>query len=486
MTTLLRRTGTALLTLAALASAAPASAGGLYFSDRGVRPLGRGGAFVAGADDGGAIAYNPAGLAFAPKQFLFDASWLQYTATYQRHSLTRQTDPNTGQPTGAEFEYTHPRVKGTTPVLPIPTLAYVDDFGMGDKVRFALGAWAPYAAVTSFPANLNGQPAPQRYSLISLDGSALAIVGAYGAYRPTKDLALGAGVEALGGYFQTSVAFSACVPDRFICAAEDPSYDAYSQLRVGPIVAPSGIVGATWVPSDLVRVGASFHLPFWISAPATVQVRLPSAAAFDGARQEGDSAHVDFRLPWTLRTGVEVRPGDTTRVEASFVYEAWSMHDEIRLDPDNVALANVTAFPQRYYVGPISLPRGFQDTWSVRLGGEQSLEISGYQLDLRAGVAYEKSAVPPAYLSANSIDLDKVTLAFGGSLHVGKWRLDGVVARVIGSAQDVDPHEGKIPQTNPVIANPAANPSIVNGGHYEANATVLGVGLAYRFGDAPK
>ena len=48
---------------AAWASAMPeARAGGLYLADRGVRPLGRGGAFIAGADDLGAIAYNPAGL----------------------------------------------------------------------------------------------------------------------------------------------------------------------------------------------------------------------------------------------------------------------------------------------------------------------------------------------------------------------------------------------------------------------------------------
>ena len=43
-------------------AAAPADAGGLYYADRGVRPLGRAGAFVAGADDPGAITYNPAGM----------------------------------------------------------------------------------------------------------------------------------------------------------------------------------------------------------------------------------------------------------------------------------------------------------------------------------------------------------------------------------------------------------------------------------------
>src|SRR5205814_4654165 len=51
--------------LVCAASAGDAHGAGLYFSDRGVRPLARGGAFVAGADDLGAVWYNPAGLADA-------------------------------------------------------------------------------------------------------------------------------------------------------------------------------------------------------------------------------------------------------------------------------------------------------------------------------------------------------------------------------------------------------------------------------------
>src|SRR5580765_2469829 len=58
--------------------AATADAAGLYFSDRGVRPMGRAGAFVAGADDLGAIWYNPAGIADCGTSFLADFSWLHF------------------------------------------------------------------------------------------------------------------------------------------------------------------------------------------------------------------------------------------------------------------------------------------------------------------------------------------------------------------------------------------------------------------------
>ena len=76
----MRRTPARTLTLAAVLGASvlfsqgAAHAGGLYFSDRGVRPMGRAGAFVAGADDLGALWYNPAGLADAGTSLLGDFS----------------------------------------------------------------------------------------------------------------------------------------------------------------------------------------------------------------------------------------------------------------------------------------------------------------------------------------------------------------------------------------------------------------------------
>src|SRR5580700_4663088 len=91
-----RTTRTALAALAGavvLARSASAQAAGLYFSDRGVRPLGRGGAFVAGADDLGAIWYNPAGIVDAPTSFLLDATWLHYTSNFARQA---QTTSDTG------------------------------------------------------------------------------------------------------------------------------------------------------------------------------------------------------------------------------------------------------------------------------------------------------------------------------------------------------------------------------------------------------
>jgi long-chain fatty acid transport protein len=459
-----------------------ASAGGLYFSDRGVRPLSRAGAFVAGADDLGAIWYNPAGLADAGTSFMLDASWLNYGADFTRKS--RVVDSG-----GTVRTYDFPTVTGKTPFLPIPTIGFTYNFGEQRKKEpvkpwtFGMGAYAPYTAITSFPLTADNQPAPSRYSLVSLDGSLLVIIGAYLAYKPIPELSLGVGVSALVGTFQSQVVFNTNPADRLLSAPEDPAYDSLSQLKVGPIFAPSATAGVTWTPEKHVRLGLSGQLPYWINAPAQVSVRLPSAAPFDNASQQGSDARVKFRLPPILRLGVEARPVPQLRVELAYAHEFWSLHDTIDVLPDNIALVGVTGFPSPFPVGKITLPRNFQDSNSIHLGGEYHVDVGkgAYGLDLRAGVAFEQSAIPTAYLSPLTVDMNKVTVAIGNSIRIGShWRFDLTYAHVFAFDVDVSPDEAAIGRVNPVHGN-LVPVEAVNGGHYSAKADVLGVGLNYRF-----
>lgn len=466
--------------LAALAQASTAHAGGLFFSDRGVRPLGRGGAFVAGADDLGAIWYNPAGLVDAQHQVLADMSFLLFHSRFTRVSRVRQLDPNTGEPTGQAWNQTYPTAEGTAPIIPIPTLAVSNNFGLKDA-SFALGMWAPYAAGARYESKVAGQPNPGRYMLLNLDGSLLATPGVWGAYRIAPEIQVGAGFEMLIGNYRSQLMMSTCLPDRFVCAEEQPDFDSVSQLDVGPIWAPGGNFGITIKPDESVRIGASYQLPFSVNAPATVQVRVPPNAFFDEAYQDGDKAKVKMKLPWVARAGVEVRSSHV-RGELAFVYEAWHMHDKIEITPENIVLRDVAMFPAEYRITPQVVPRNFQDTWSLRLGGEGWVDVGGYRLDVRGGVMYEKSAVPKEYLSTLTIDLDKIILGAGGSLHISDtWRFDGMVAHVFGQSVDVDPTEARYPLLNPVRATPPTYPDYVNGGKYEANATILGVGLAANY-----
>jgi long-chain fatty acid transport protein len=471
--------GSCLLGLAAT-QAPPVRAAGLYTADRGVRPLGRGGAFVAGADDLGAIWYNPAGLADAGTTLFLDLAWMNFSSEYTRK--TSVTDSG-----GTVRTYQYPQVNGTTPFLPIPTLGGTYNFGRRKEYTAALGILAPYASIASYPLTVGGQPSPSRYSLVSLDGSALAVVGGYFAYKPIEQIRIGGGLQALVGTFKSRVVFSASPPDRLIGAPEDPAYDALAQLNVGPIFAPSANFGITAVPDKRVRVGLSGQLPFWVNAPATIQVKLPSAAVFDKAYQDGVDARVRFRLPPIVRVGVEYRAEmaeeDALRLELSYVREFWSIHESIDVRPENVKLYQITGFPSPFGVAPISLPRNFKDSNSFRAGGEYSTKriFRTSRIDLRGGVSYETSGIPDQWVSPLTYDANKLVGGAGASLHAGdRWRLDAVAALVLLAGTQVAPDQAQVPRVNPVQGNPTKTEAI-NGGDYSARAIILGVGAQYTF-----
>jgi long-chain fatty acid transport protein len=290
---------------------------------------------------------------------------------------------------------------------------------------------------------------------------------------------VGVGVEMMTGSFQSTQMLSACPPQSLVCASEEPTYDALSEVKAGPILAPSGNAGVIFEVTPQVRVGLSGQLPFHIDAPAKLTVRLPDAPEFDGAYQQGDKAHVRFDLPGVARVGIEVRPLEGLRVELAYVREFWSTHSTIQVVPDGLQLYGVAGFPSPFSVGSITIPRHFHDTSSVRLGGEYWL--AGSPIILRAGLAYEESAIPAAYLQPLTVDLDKITTSIGVGLKLGsRWRLDALYAHVFGLDTTVPPDRAAVPLVNPVQGNavPAAG---MNGGSYRARADLFGLGAMVQF-----
>ena len=462
-----------------------AHAGGLYFSDRGVRPLGRGGAFVAGADDVGAMWYNPAGIADARGTFLADASFMLFGADFQRRTQVVGGG-------GAVQIYDYPSVHGDAPPLAIPTIGIA--FPVGEEKRFVwgIGAYAPYAPLLRWPETIqdtsgNTQPSPSRYGLISLEGSLLAILDLFAAYKISDELRVGAGLQVLNGVFQNTVDLAA--NPNLLGAPQDPNYDALTRTRA-TIFTPSANFGVTWIPHKMVRFGLAAQLPFWVDAPASVRVRLPNAAAFDNGSQSGEDASVKFRLPAHVRAGIEVRPIDALRLELAWEHQFWSLHDTIDITPHNIQLNGVTGFPSPYYIPTISIQRHFQDCDSIRIGGEYAIDASpSIKVHVRAGFAYESSAVPKAYESPLTIDGDKFTFAGGLGITIDRTRIDATFAYVMMSDVDVDPSQAALAPIQPVsgYAAPSGPPFVntVNGGHYSAGAPIIGIGFQYAFDITP-
>ncbi len=461
-----------------LANAGSARAAGLYHSERGVRGLARGGAFVAGADDLGAIWYNPAGLSYAGSGLMLDLGFLIHGASYARESQVVDSG-------GTVRTYRFPEVNGTAAPLPSPTLAASIQVGSKKEWTLAIGIYAPYTPLSKWPEKLDdGTPAPQRYSLVSLDGTVLLDTGLYAAWHPVEPLRIGLGLNFLVGSFQNLVYLNSNPADRFLGAPEDPNYDSLTLTRA-TVFTPSGSLGVTYEPTKFLRFGLSGHLPYWINAPATLDVRLPTAAPFDKAALNDNSARVKFRLPGVIRAGVEVRPTPMLRVELAYVYESWSLHDTIDITPKG-GLTDITGFPSPFSLPTIRIPRYFQDTHSVRLGGEYTVGLGeSTKLDIRVGGSFETSAAPTPYVSSLTLDSMKGAASLGLGLHVGdRWRFDVMYSHMFFPGVTVPSKDASVPVINPVAGNPTPIEG-VNGGTYTWHTDIVGLGFSYSFDGAP-
>jgi long-chain fatty acid transport protein len=434
-----------------------AQAGGFFLTDRGTVPLGRAGAFVAGARGIESLWYNPAGLAGIGRSLRIEGM-----VTLLDASFTRIDDGGNVRPT----------VTLEAPFLPIPLLGYSDDFGLEDW-DFALAVFAPNAQPYRFPDSVKGQAAPQRYSLIATDKSLIVHVAAGAAYSGIRNLSLGADVQLITGRFYTETVFTAC--DMFACAfPEDPEFDSRSVVDLDPFFTFTAALGATY-QFPYVKVGVSGHTPYTIGGDATLKAGLPTHPVFDDAQLEGDRVELKVPFAGIARAGVEVSPIDGLLIELSGVREGWSRQRAIDVTPKDVWMRNVTGVGD-YEVGQIRIDRQMQNVWSLRLGGEYTMERPA--IGLRAGAAYENGAFKDATLSPITLDSDKLLLGAGASFGLPFGvSIDVSFAHVFMKDREV--RTSTIEQPTALRPAPEVGSHIANG-DYVMEANVIGVGLTYQ------
>jgi long-chain fatty acid transport protein len=470
-------------------------AGGLYLTDRGSRALGRGGAFVAGADDGQSLWYNPAGLSFTGRRQLH----VDGTLSFFRGSFQRTTRDDVNGPP--------PRVSADASKLPIPTLAYSDSFGLRDW-SFGVALMAPNAVMLSWPetagtmANGMPRPGPTRYSLISMQGSAIANLAIGAAWHGVKGLSIGAGVHIIPARFRAGVYLNACDYGLLCTHPEDPDYEAPATIDLKRSITATPILGAVY-QWDKLRVGASVMMFYRVGGTANLDVNLPNAPLFgeanscgsnaerqnnpDCAHVKGNKADVGLDFPWVARFGAEVRPLKNLRVEGDIVYEGWSRQKDLTVKPKNISIQNALGIPL-YQVGTIRVPRQMQDVFSLRLGGELQ-PFAAIPLVARMGFIYEGTAFPKKTLTPLTLDSQKALLSFGASFELrDKMFVDVLYAHLFMKDVTVKnsivyPQNPLRPaQSNPSPTDPQPNlgaPEPIGNGHYAMEADLVGLGLRW-------
>lgn len=475
--------------------AAPVWAGGIYASPHGARPLGRGGAFVAGADDLNGVYYNPAGAAAVDRR-LADKSkawrvFFDVGMVFQRVTYTRDEN-GIARPA----IHSDDGLIGAAPPA-IPQLAFaktLKPFSFG-QLTLGFGLWIPYTGLLRYPEpsyatedDLARVPdvAPQRYQLLGLhEGSllrstALVVLNPVAALSLLDDrLQVGLGPQLMLVYFRSRLMLSGC--PQVMCRPEQPDYDALAVAQAFAL-APSLNLGILGRPLPWLRLGLSFQLPFFVrSAKATIDTRLPSNEIFNNASVRGRDAALSMNLPPILRAGAEFSLlADRVRIELAYTAEFWSVQRELAVVPDQVYIDNLPGIGS-YQLGPVTLRRDMQTTHAVHVGGEA---IVWKRLGARLGGMFESNSMPDATVSVLSPDNHKGLVALGlflQPLHVlgADWRLDLSYGHIVQASRTVSPQDSQLAPVNPIRPD-AVFPTGIGGvaaGTYDVSYDLIAFGF---------
>lgn len=458
-----------------LARPTTVQAGGLYLNPLGVEPTGRGGARVAGVSDPHALWYNPAGLAYSGRQLLLD-----FNLPIVRASFTRL------MPDGSYTRTAH----ADPGFVPIPTLAYSDNFGLR-RFGFGIGLIVPPAYTNRWPQD---DRAPQRYSILNADDSIIGSLSLAAAYRPIDALSLGAALYITAAQVGAEVAVSAC--DYAFCSQpEGREWQGRTRALLGPVYAATAIFGARYDFSR-VRLGASVQIRSKFSGDAQFAVQLPDQAFFDGVQLQnakgGDElkAKMDFTLPTIVRFGVEVDVYRPLSVELAGAWENWGAQRNINVRPIGVFAHNVPTVGD-VQAQPVELARNVRDVWSLSLGGTHDLSQflpRRRKLAVNAGTMLESSSFDQRDLSATTVDTEKLLLGLGLSVELVRGLLlDISYAHVFMRDKNVRNSRVLLPATIrplPVDGNPDAyevgDRPVIGNGKYTMEADFVGLGLRWK------
>lgn len=458
-----------LIVLAVFLPTLRAQAGGLFLLDRGSKGMSMGGAFVAGADDPGALWYNPAGLSRSKDQLIADFTWTFTFAEYQRLN------------TDGEFS---PKVSPNVVNLPIPTLAFSKR--LHDQVTLGAGLFVPNVMLLNWPRSIPGEngmrdAGPTRYSLLSLQGSVLGNVALGLAWHPNDKFSIGADVQVAIGRFKAATALSAA--DGVVCVfPEQASCDAYTELDVLPAWGLTGVFGVTGKPHKALTLGASVMLPYKLQGAAKLNLKPPTDAVFQDAYFTGNKADFWMNFPMIVRGGIEIMLLPYLKVEFAGVWERWSTQRYIEVKPtDPIFLRDIVGITD-YQIGTLRIPRNMNDVWSVRYGLEFNVPdgfvpkfLTKAKLILRSGLAYEKGAFSSKTITPMTIDSDKWVLTGGSSIKVHKKvRLEGTIGYAF--MKDLKVRDSQVKQ--PTSIRPASTITTPLGnGNWNMDALYIGGSL---------
>lgn len=472
--------GLAVASLAAtLVLPRPARAGGFEFPDNGTQGLGRGGAFTAKADDPTAVHYNVAGLARQRgTRILVNGNLSIQDYEFQRAGVYPATADGSEDAVTPWAGLKFPRVRNTGGPFFAPLLAITSDFGIFDRLTFAIAAYGPSAIGNrTFPLGVQGAPSPARYDFIQ-SRSLILLPTVAAAYRLTDWLDVGVGVHyVIGSFNQTTVGFADLGPATCKTAEYQPC-DTRNRLEASGSTV-TGSIGALVRPSANVAFGFNVRMPYTIEAEGTFFAQQPALLP-EPRDLEPAAAKLTLAQPWFVRAGIRYIGMEKTfevwDAELDATYETWG---SAQGDGPRVQVPQLKAPTGNQAIDTI-IQHKYNDTFSIRAGGAYNFEELGGVISFRAGAYYDASATAFPYTRLDFDTLSKAAGTLGVGYKLGGFTFNLGYAAVFSLPRTVA--DGLLRPVNglkggqPVGADDKFLP-VVNNGDYSGFANIISFGL---------
>lgn len=429
-----------------------AEAGGFFYPDSGIVAGGRGCAWVVGAEGQFAQYYNPAGLVNTKQpEINIGLSGIKQDVTF-----TRLKDDGTS----------YDPIRNEGKLFLIPEIGFAGSYK--DKFGYAFGFTSGFAADYVYPSD-----GPQRYTIIDNVVQNFQIGPSF-AYRPKKQITFGIGLQ-----------WQVLRVDEYLVVTTSGEDDPRGDVAVGAFVwdkfQPGLNVGILVDPAPWISFGASAQPKLHFTGKGHGYLDFTghgTESVLDQTVWTDDDITLEIELPWFVRAGVLVRPDPKLEIEADFVWEGWKALEAIKVSDIDVRVTGANGFIDEQVAPNLDLPAGFNNSWSVRLGGEYDATD---RLAVRAGGFYESSSLSLQEVSVSLVDGPKAQISAGATVRFPKQHLafDVHASRVFYA--DLDPRDSHVTQVN--VYDPG-NEAVVGNGHIDSSGYAFGGAVRVLFGKA--
>lgn len=488
-----RRAGALIVGL--LLAGPSAYGGGFYITDIGTRSMARAGAFVAAPDSVLAAHYNPAGLSLL-KGFHTElsGSLVAFDATFQRTCPC--TDPATegaaAFDAALEAQFAGHPGHTSTPIA-IPFLGFAYGFDWLDTTVALAGygpnsgrhKWGELPATKSPTYETTALTFPERYRAQDVNNLE-ANINLSVAFSPWPGVRLGGSalVYATGSRQGLTLWTNY---GTFNDAPEDPRFDVPIVFQLNNTWALNWGVGGSWEIVKGLSLGSSFRGKRSVRGKGKLVTQLPrflidttTGQPLQGASITGEEAQIELNVAPIWRTGLQYSLPGVFTAELALVYEGWSNHERILIRPQGVS---IDLQGETFEIPTLIIDRRWQDTWSIRLGGE--LNLWQPWLGLRAGYFYETASITEERVEVGRIDRPKhgVSLGLATTYKGVTLEVSGMYIHLLS----LTTRDSKVKQTTPFDPSTPDSPgsnefvTTVGNGTINAHYFIGSVSLSFAF-----